>query len=74
MFRLLDGIIRSVVDCDESVRLILTTAVLVTLILGGIALHNFYGGCMVGFGTGIILISLAGVMYEDYLERQSRRE
>ena len=73
MFRVLDGIVNVITRCDESLRLILTTAALVALIMGGLALHNFYGGLMVGLGVGIILLSLTGVVYEEYLEEKAKQ-
>lgn len=68
MFSLPDKIIGLIANCNESLRLILTTAALVALIMGGIALHNFYGGLLTGFGVAVITLSLFGVIYEQYLE------
>ena len=72
MDRLIHRIVQVVTGCDESLRIILTTAALVALIMGGIALNNFYGGLLTGLGLGIILVSLFGVVYEQYVLNQAK--
>lgn len=73
MDRLIHRIVNIVTSCDESLRIIITTAALVALIMGGIALNNFYGGLLTGLGLGIILVSLFGVIYEQYVLNQTKK-
>jgi hypothetical protein len=74
MFKVFDTISRIVGGCDESLRIMITTAVLMSMIMGGVVLHNYVGGLLTGAGAAIIGVSVIGVMIEDYQSQKAQNE